>query len=368
MNLATPYYLIDETKLLNNLNKAKYLKEQYQIKSVLALKCFATWSTFELMQPYLDGTTSSSLYEAKLGYEKFKGEVHAYSVAFSRQDIQELKSISDKIIFNSLSQLNQFYPEVQSLNIGLRINPQISYSDYDIADPARKYSRLGVTDLDAALAVSDQINGVMFHYNCENEDFGRYAEMLDHIAERYAALLEKLNWVSLGGGVYFTEDDYPLDLFGNKLQAFAQRFNVQVYLEPGEAIITEAGSLVTQVLDIVHNEVDIAIVDSSIEAHMLDLLVYQAEAEIEGDLAQAGHQYIVAGKSCLAGDIFGRLHVNKPLKIGDSICIEDAAGYTMVKKNWFNGVQMPSIVIKKQDGQFELVKQFNYNDFKDSLS
>uniref|UniRef100_UPI00336548AF hypothetical protein n=1 Tax=Candidatus Albibeggiatoa sp. nov. BB20 TaxID=3162723 RepID=UPI00336548AF len=326
------------------------------------------WSTFELMQPYLDGTTSSSLYEAQLGYEQFKGEVHAYSVAFSQQDIQGLKKISDKVIFNSISQLTQFYSEVQELDIGLRINPQISCSDYAIADPACTHSRLGVIDIDAALAISHKINGIMLHYNCENEDFAQYADMLDQIAERYAVLLEKLDWVSLGGGVYFTLDDYPLDLFGQKLQAFAQRFDVQVYLEPGEAVITDTGCLVTQVLDIVHNEVDIAIVDSSIEAHMLDLLVYQAEAEVEGHVAQAQYQYTIAGKSCLAGDIFGHLHVDKPLKVGDRIRMQDAAGYTMVKKNWFNGVQMPAIVIKKQNGCFNLVKQFTYNDFKHSLS
>jgi carboxynorspermidine decarboxylase len=320
----------------------------------------------------MDGTTSSSLYEARLGSEKFGGEVHAYSVAFSVEDINELKKYSNKIIFNSISQLTTFHDDVKHLELGLRINPQISYSDYELADPARRYSRLGVTGYNAILEVLNKINGIMFHYNCENADFDSYSSMLDTISNTYADLLFQLDWVSLGGGVYFTLEDYPLDQFGQKLKEFSDSFNLQIYLEPGEAAITNSTCLVTKVLDIVSNEIEIAIIDSSIEAHMLDLLVYRAEAEIEEaegqDLNQGIHRYMIAGKSCLAGDIFGTFNFNSKLKVGDIIQMADAGGYTMVKKNWFNGLKMPSIVVKRLNGSYDVVRTFDYNDFKNNLS
>jgi carboxynorspermidine decarboxylase len=314
----------------------------------------------------MDGTTSSSLYEAKLGYETFGKEVHAYSVAFAKDEIGELKQCANKVIFNSINQLKTHHTELSPLELGLRINPLISYSDYDLADPARQNSRLGVTDYASVLEIAHLINGVMFHYNCENRDFDEFSRQLDYISETYQDLLTQLDWVSLGGGIYFTLDDYPLERFAQKLKAFSERFSIQVYLEPGEAAITGAGSLVSTVLDIVHNEVDIAIVDSSTEAHMLDLLIYQESAAIEAS-QQGDHRYIIAGKTCLAGDIFGDYHFHKPLQIGDQIHFSDAAGYTMVKMNWFNGLKMPSIMIKRLDGQYDLVKTFGYKDFKYNL-
>ena len=230
----TPYYLIDEVSLIKNLEKIKLLRVNAGVKSVLALKCFSTWPVFEIMRQYMDGATSSSLYEARLGYEEFGKEVHAYSVAFSREEITELKEYADKIIFNSISQLKTFYSEISHLDIGLRLNPQMSYSDYELADPARRYSRLGITDYQSVLEVSALINGVMFHYNCENEDFENFSTLLDSISNTYSDLLFQLDWVSLGGGIYFTLDDYPLEKFSDKLKAFSEHFDIQVYLEPGE--------------------------------------------------------------------------------------------------------------------------------------
>jgi carboxynorspermidine decarboxylase len=305
-----------------------------------------------------------------LGYEKFGKEVHAYSVAFSKEDITLLKEYANKIIFNSISQLKTFYSEISHLDIGLRLNPRISYSDYDLADPARKYSRLGVIDYQSAFEVVDLINGVMFHYNCENEDFDNFSTLLDSISDTYGELLFQLDWVSLGGGISFTQDDYPLEKFSNKLKEFGDYFDIQVYLEPGETAITDSTCLITTVLDIVQNEIDIAIVDSSIEAHMLELLTYQEPAEIKGASQGASHgkyHYMIAGKSCLAGDIFGDFHFDSPLKVGDKIHIADAGGYTMVKMNWFNGLKMPSIIVKRLNGRYDLIKAFSYNDFKENL-
>jgi carboxynorspermidine decarboxylase len=366
VKIETPYYLIDESKLLKNLKKIDYVKNQSGTKSVLALKCFSTWSVFDLMNKYMDGTTSSSLYEAKLGHEYFGKETHAFSVAYSKDDIKQLKNISDKVIFNSVSQLKMFYNEVRHLKVGLRINPGFSYSHFDLADPARKYSRLGSNSDKEIMSVLDKISGIMFHYNCENDNFKNFSDMLDRLALKYELILKKVEWISLGGGIYLTKEEYPIDKFCRKLKSFSEKYNLQIYLEPGEASITNSCELVTTVLDIVKNEKDIAIVDSSIEPHMLDLLIYRIQAKIS---AKAGkNEYIIAGRSCLAGDIFGTYKLASKLKIGSTVRFADAAGYTMVKKNWFNGLKMPSIVVKRLNGKVEIVKKFLYNDYIKSLS
>jgi len=366
MNIETPYYLIDENKLLKNLEKIASLRERTGAKSVLALKCFSTWSVFDLMKQYMDGTTSSSLYEAKLGAEKFGKEVHAYSVAWSKDEILAVKDFSSKIIFNSLSQLNRFLPLIGKIPVGIRINPGVSHSDFDLANPARKFSRLGVSDKEEVEKVSSLISGAMFHCNCDNDNFESFENILDHISSEYESILHKLEWVSLGGGIYFTKDSYPFDDFCEKVAEFSKRFAVQVYFEPGETAITMSGYLVTKILDIVHNEIDIAIVDSAVETHMLDLIIYNLSAKME--LPKNGNfQYMIAGRTCLAGDVFGTYNFSKELKVGDNITFADAAGYTMVKKNWFNGVRMPSIAVKRLDGKTELVKSFRYEDFLNSL-
>ncbi len=229
----------------------------------------------------MDGTTSSSLYEAKLGHEHFGGETQAYSVAFSESDVREARTFASKIIFNSISQLERFYDIAKGISIGLRANPGVSYSHYDLADPARKGSRLGVTDMAAIERVADRISGLMFHVNCENaESAGICPRILDHIGREYGALLRKMQWVSLGGGIAFTDEGYPLDEFCDRLKAFAADFGVQVYLEPGDAAVTMAGYLVTQVQDVLEHDGSIAIINAAVETHMLDNLIYREDATI----------------------------------------------------------------------------------------
>ncbi len=365
--LTTPYYLIDENKLLKNLMIIEQVREASGAKSVLALKCFSTWGVFDLMREYLDGTTSSSLFEARLGYEKFGKEVHAYSVGFSPSDIKAVSKFASKVIFNSISQLTTYQDAVRGIKLGLRANPGISYSHYDLADPARKYSRLGVTNKNELKKISSVLSGLMFHFNCENDDVENICTAIDRIGKSYGTLLQKMEWVSLGGGISFTQDGYPLDRFCEKLKSFSEKFGVQVYLEPGEAAITGCAELVTTVLDVIRNERDIAIVDASVEAHMLDHLIYRTTAKITSP-EPGPHRMIVAGRTCLAGDVFGEYHLQTPLKIGDEVRIADAAGYTMVKKNWFNGVAMPAIVVRRLDGTMEILRKFRYKDFKRSLS
>ncbi|RDL48618.1 Carboxynorspermidine/carboxyspermidine decarboxylase [Ensifer sp. M14] len=364
--IQTPYYLIDKAKLLRNMEKIAYVREKSGAKALLALKCFATWSVFDLMREYMDGTTSSSLYEVRLGREKFGGETHAYSVAYGDTEIDEVIGHADKIIFNSIGQLDRFADKASGIARGLRLNPGMSSSSFDLADPARPFSRLGEWDANRIEAAMDRISGFMIHNNCENKNFDLFDRMLSEIEEKFGALLSRADWVSLGGGIHFTGDDYPVDAFCERLRTFSGRHGVQVYLEPGEAAITKSTTLETTVLDTLNNGKDLAIVDSSIEAHMLDLLIYRESAKVEPNAGP--HSIMICGKSCLAGDIFGEFRFPDPLKVGDRVSFQDAAGYTMVKKNWFNGVGMPSIAIRDLDGSVRLVREFSFADYEQSLS
>ncbi|WP_296035722.1 carboxynorspermidine decarboxylase [uncultured Agrobacterium sp.] len=364
--LQTPYYLIDKTKLLRNMEKIAYVREKSGAKALLALKCFATWSVFDFMAQYMDGTTSSSLYEVRLGHEKFGGETHAYSVAYADYEIDEVVSHADKIIFNSIGQLERFADKASGIVRGLRLNPQVSSSTFDLADPARPFSRLGEWDVAKVEKVMDRISGFMIHNNCENNDFGLFDKMLGQIEEKFGSLLLRAEWVSLGGGIHFTGENYPLDQFCERLKQFSEKYDVQVYLEPGEASITKSTTLEVSVLDTLYNGKNLAIVDSSIEAHMLDLLIYRENAKVAPN--EGEHSYMVCGKSCLAGDVFGEFKFANELKVGDRVSFQDAAGYTMVKKNWFNGVKMPAIAIKELDGSIRTVREFDFVDYQQSLS
>lgn len=364
--ISTPYYLIDKQALRRNLQIIDYVREHSGAKLLLALKCFATWSVFDLMREHMDGTTSSSLYEVKLGYQKFGGETHAYSVAYADHEIEEVVANCDKIIFNSVNQLERFAPYAQGKPMGLRLNPGISCAGFDLADPAREFSRLGETDPERIMAVIDSIDGVMIHNNCENGDLARFDALLSQVEARYGHVLQRLKWVSLGGGISFTAKDYPLDAFCERLRRFAQKYDVQVYLEPGEAAVRHSATLEVSVLDVGYNGKHLAVVDASTEAHMLDLLIYRETAPL-GD-GEGEYEYMVCGKTCLAGDIFGEGRFKAPLQVGDRLSIGDAAGYTMVKKNWFNGVNMPSIALKEADGSLRVVREFSFDDYVNSLS
>ncbi len=378
--LSTPYYLLDERAIVNNLQIIKKLCDESGAKALLALKCFATWGVFDCMKPYLHGTTSSSLNEVRLGKEEFgEGkETHAYSVAYSSNEIDEVLTYADKIIFNSINQLNAFQGRANDKNIpvGLRLNPKTSNSSFIIADPARPFSRLGEHDIEKVLSVVDKITGVMIHNNCENEDYEAFSASLVDIEKKFSEVFYQVEWVSLGGGIHFIAPNYPLEKLAKRLKDFSKKYGVQIYLEPGEACIHQGASLVTSVLDVLENDKPLAVVDSSIEAHMLDLLIYRETAplvEINGEPCHFSNQVsedstIIYGKSCLAGDIFGEYFLPQRLKIGDTLSFGNAGGYTMVKKNWFNGVAMPSIVIKRLDGTLEVQQQFDYTDYKASLS
>jgi carboxynorspermidine decarboxylase len=367
--LKTPYFMIDEQKLVANLEKAKQLKELSGVKLVLALKCFSTWGVFDIIKPYLDGTTSSGPYEVKLGHETFGGETHAYSVGYSEQDVLDVADVCDKMIFNSHSQLAAYRHLVEGKSsIGLRLNPGVSYAGQDLADPARAFSRLGVQANHIQADALASVEGVMFHMNCENKDVDAFITLLDSISEQFGQYLDALNWVSLGGGVFFTWPGYDIPKLAAALKAFSDKHGVQLYLEPGEAIITKTTDLVVTVVDIVDNHKKTAIVDSATEAHRLDTLIYDEPASILEADEQGEHEYVIGSCSCLAGDQFCETLFNEPLKIGQRLHILDSAGYTMVKLNWFNGLRMPSVYCKRSNGDIEKLNEFDYNDFKRSLS
>lgn len=378
--VPTPYFLIDESRLQRNLDTISRLRDTSGAKVVLALKCFSTWGVFPYMRDHLDGTTSSAPNEARLGWEEFGGrrspsghtaEVHAYSVGYNEAEVREVAEFADKVIFNSVSQLERHAHLVAPETIGLRINPGISHSGFDLADPARPQSRLGVVNEDALRAVAPQLRGAMFHFNCENSDLEGLSTAVEQISARYDWLLAGLDWVSLGGGISFTGADYPLMEFAALLRSFAEEHGVQVYLEPGEAVITGAAELVASVVDIVRNEIDIAVLDISVEAHMPDHLIYGTSPGLAAPATTddpAGYAVVLAGRTCLAGDVFGEYRLAAPLAVGDQVRLADAAGYTMVKTNWFNGLAMPSILLRTATGEVRILRTFGYTDFKGALS
>jgi carboxynorspermidine decarboxylase len=304
-----------------------------------------------------------------LGYETFGGETHAYSVGYSEQDVLDVADMCDKMIFNSLSQLAAYRHLVEGkASIGLRLNPGVSYAGQDLANPARRFSRLGVQTNHIDPDVFDTLDGVMFHMNCENKDADAFIALLDSISDSFGHYLNKLDWVSLGGGVFFTWPGYDIEKLATALRAFSLKHGVQLYLEPGEAIITKTTDLVVTVVDIVENEVKTAIVDSATEAHRLDTLIYKEPATILESTPQGQHEYVIGSCSCLAGDQFCVANFEQPLAIGQKLHILDSGGYTMVKLNWFNGLKMPSVYCERSDGRIEKLNEFGYQDFKRTLT
>ncbi|MBX2808861.1 MAG: carboxynorspermidine decarboxylase [Cellvibrionaceae bacterium] len=379
MTITTPYYLIDEQRMLPAMEKIRYLQQRSGAKSLLALKCFSSWCAFDFMRGYMAGTTSSSLYEARLGHETFGGENHGYAVAYSEADIQQTAGLCDKIIFNSVKQLTDFKRYCKTAAIGLRLNPEIGFSAYSLSDTVCQYSHLGVTGQQLSDAVIQQLDGVMLHMNCENADFDNFSKQLAIIDQRFSPVLQHVRWLSLGGGIAFTHPDYPLDNFAQCLLAFSRKFKVQIYLEPGEAAITASTSLVVTVLDIVDNGLPTLIVDAGVETHLLDVLTYQYTPALTGATAITADEisaalqanktlYRVCGRTCLSGDVFGYYIFEQTVSIGSQLVFSDAGGYSIVKKNFFNGIRMPAICHKKLNGDTRLVREFNYHDFKQALS
>ena len=379
LNLETPAYVCEEALLEKNLQLLQYVQEKSGAKIILALKGFAMWSTFDLVSQYLQGCTASGLYEAKLAKEEFckynkSAEVHTYSPAFKAKEIEAIAKISDHIVFNSPAQMKRFYTQVKktnpSIEVSLRVNPEVSSSPVDIYNPCGLYSRLGTTLENMDEDLMSRLDGLNFHALCE-QDVDALENVLRVFEKNFAKYFKNLKFVNFGGGHHITKKGYDVEKLIALIQKFRAKYNnIEVYLEPGEAVGWQTGYLQSSVLDILHNGMDIAILDTSAEAHMPDTLAmpYRAEVRGAGAAGEKEYTYRLGGNTCLAGDIMGDYSFDAPLRVGDTIIFEDQIHYTFVKNTSFNGIQLPSLVIKRKDGTMELVKEFGYEDYKNRLS
>lgn len=375
-NLQTPCYLIDLGLLEKNLQVLQDVQVRTGCKILLAQKGYAAWSTYGLCSRYLAGAAASSLHEARLAHEYFGGELHLCTPAYRDDEIDAYLRIVDHIVFNSFSQWDRYKNKIQNasqrIQCGLRINPMHSEVQTKIYDPCAPGSRLGIPPDRFNPDRLDGITGLHFHTLCElNAD--SLARTLSAVEAQFGETIQKMEWINFGGGHHITRPDYDINLLCRLMTDFHQRYpNVKtIYLEPGEAIALNTGILVASVLDVTHNAVDIAILDTSASAHMPDVLEMPYRPDIAGaDLPdRKPHTYRLAGPTCLAGDVIGDYSFDKPLAVGDKLVFGDMAHYTMVKNTMFNGINLPDIVLYNPDkNEYKLQRRFTYDDFKSRLS
>ena len=370
--IRTPYFLVDEIRLTRNLEILQEVSRRSGGKILLAQKAFSMFSAYPLISRYLAGTTASGLYEARLGKEYFGGETHVFSPAFREDELEALLRYADDFVFNTVGQVKKYAPRVRAAgkSTGLRINPECSTQEgHAIYDPCAPGSRLGVTLDNFDPSVLSLIDGLHFHTLCEQN-----ADALETTAavfeEKFGTYLHGMRWLNLGGGHHITRPDYDREKLIAIIKHFREAYGLEVYLEPGEAVVLNAGYLVSQVLETVRNGIEIAILDTSAACHMPDVLEmpYRPPVNGGGQPGEKKHTYRLAGPTCLAGDVIGDYSFDQPLVPGDRVIFEDMALYTMVKTNTFNGMPLPSIVWRDREGKETLVKAFGYEDFKGRLS
>ena len=369
--VSTPAYIIDKMQLERNLQILKQVEAASGAKILLAQKCYSVFQTYPLIGKYISGCTASGLYEARLGYEEMGKENHVYSPAYTDKEMDELMKICDHITFNSLRQWVKFRGKITSarkkVSAGLRINPEHSTQSNSIYDPCAPYSRLGIPRGVFRNGLPQGIEGLHFHTLCE-QDADALAETAKVFEEKFIDFLPKLKWINMGGGHHITRPGYDIDLLVKTVRHFSETYGVQVYLEPGEAIALNAGTLAATVLDVFANGVNIAILDTSAACHMPDVLEmpYRPSIVNAGLPQEKPYAFRLGGKTCLAGDIIGDYSFDAPLKVGDRLYFEDMAIYTMVKNNTFNGMPLPGIYLWDGLG-VEPLREFGYNEFKSRL-
>lgn len=367
--VQTPVYICEEALLEENLKRLSYVKKQSGAKILLALKGFAFQDSFYMVKEYLDGCTASGLHEAKLAFNEFKKEVHTYSPAFKDEDVDEILDISQHVVFNSFSQWNKYKQKALSKKVscGLRVNPEISSSPVEMYDPSGEFSRLGITKINFNEEQLDGIEGLHFHALCE-QNVDALERVLKGFEEKFGAFIHQMKWINFGGGHHITREDYDIQRLVEVIKEFKERYkDIEVYLEPGEAVGWQCGSLVASVLDIVDNGMSIAILDTSAEAHMPDTILMPYKAQVRDasiDDSEKKYRYRLAGNTCLAGDIMGDYSFDKPLSVGDKIIFEDMIHYTIVKNTTFNGIKLPDLALLKKDGTYEVVKKFGYEEYR----
>ncbi len=368
----SPAYVVDLGRLRHNLAILDEVQRRSGARILMALKAFAMWSTFPLIRETLHGVCASSPWEARLGREEFGKEVHSFAAAFKKSDVEELLSISDHLVFNSFGQFERFRPlwEKSGISIGLRVNPEHSEGHTELYDPCARGSRLGIPRGAFDGRSLAGVDGLHFHTLCEHlfEPLARTAQVFE---EKFGAFLPQMKWINFGGGHHITREGYDIDGLVALIKYFQETYDVEVYLEPGEAIAIGTGVLVGEVLDVVHNEVDTAILDVSATCHMPDVLEMPYRPGILGGDAPGAraHTYRLGGPSCLAGDIIGDWSFDQPLAPGDRLAFLDMAHYTMVKTTTFNGIRHPHLcTYEPETGELKVVRSFEYDDFRNRLS
>lgn len=371
--LPTPCYVIDENIIEENCKVLADVMNKTGCHVLLAQKAFSNYALYPLIGKYLSGTTASGLYEARLGREEMGRENHVFAPAYKDEDMDELVKICDHIVFNSISQLERHKEKCRNVSIGIRVNPEFSTQDgHEIYDPCGKGSRLGVTANLLRNADLTGIDGLHFHTLCE-QNSDDLKKTLDVVEEKFDFLLRKVKWVNFGGGHHITRKDYDVELLCDCITHIKEKYNVKVYIEPGEAVALNAGYFITTVLDKVKNSgITCLILDGSAACHMPDVLEMPYTPPLsEGSIIETPEKefdYRLGGNTCLAGDIIGNYRFDHDVQIGERLTFGDMAIYSMVKNNTFNGIPLPSIYSMDRNGDCRLIKSFGYNDFKERLS
>lgn len=370
--LPTPCYVIQEEQLRQNLEILKGVMDRTGCKILLAQKAFSMYEVYPLIAQYLSGTTASGLYEAKLGAEEmgipFGKETHIFSSAYKEEEFEEILTYCDHIVFNSFEQLERFGKRAAEAgkSVGLRINPQYSTQEgHEIYDPCAAGSRLGVTIEKFRPELLEYVDGLHFHTLCE-QDAQPLHDTLKEVERQFGEWLPKMKWLNFGGGHHITREGYDIALLEQCICEMKEKYDLEIFLEPGEAVALNAGVLLTKVEEIVENSIQIAILDTSAACHMPDVLEmpYRPTLQDGYEAEEKEYTYRLAGPTCLAGDVIGDYSFEEPLKRGDTLTFEDMAIYTMVKNNTFNGMRLPAIVLEDKDGECRVVRQFGYEDFK----
>ena len=393
MYIHTPSYVIDEKKLRENLELLSDVQEKSGCRILLAQKAFSAFSEYPLIGRYLAGATASGLYEARLSNEEMRKENHIFSPAYRESEIEEIASICDHVIFNSFSQLAKYADTVKGIQekrgitdgIGLRINPEFSTQDEPIYDPCAPGSRLGITIENFRKGVKEYsrefslVSGLHFHTLCE-QGFEPLRKTFDAVEDKFGEYLAlpQIKWINMGGGHHITKPDYDREGLIELIQRIKCTYskpcnsyvNIDVYLEPGEAVALNAGYLVTEVMDIVENDIKILVLDASAACHMPDVLEmpYRPPLRDSGPAGEKKYTYRLSSCTCLAGDVIGDYSFDEEIHVGDRLVFEDMAIYSMVKNNTFNGIGLPSIYAMDESGECRPVKEFGYEDFKMRLS
>ena len=370
--LPTPCYVIQEEQLRQNLEILKSVMDRTGCKILLAQKAFSMYEVYPLIAQYLSGTTASGLYEARLGAEEmgipFGKETHIFSPAYKEEEFDEILTYCDHIVFNSFEQLERFGKRAAEAgkSVGLRINPQYSTQEgHEIYDPCATGSRLGVTIEKFRPELLGYVDGLHFHTLCE-QDAQPLHDTLKEVERQFGEWLPKMKWLNFGGGHHITREGYDIALLERRICDMKEKYDLEIFLEPGEAVALNAGVLLTKVEEIVENSIQIAILDTSAACHMPDVLEmpYRPPLQDGYEAEEKAYTYRLAGPTCLAGDVIGDYSFEEPLKRGDTLTFEDMAIYTMVKNNTFNGMRLPAIVLEDKDGECWVVRQFGYEDFK----